>query len=151
MLLFTIAVSNSFAQTINLDEVPGCLVTDVTRKVTYTEPGNPTPKPVTAGMVLADDAVVSIGKKSSITLVKDDQSLVVAFINMRLREGPDNDLLELGDEEDMDDRLKPGTASSSSLRSDVSPRFAYTFVSPSCAVTTNGWCDLPHKALSGFS
>ncbi len=77
LLLFAIATVHTFSQTINLDEVSGCLVSDVSGKVTYTEPGNPMPKPVTAGMVLADDATLYIGKKSSLTLVNDDHSLVV--------------------------------------------------------------------------
>ncbi|MBK8564967.1 MAG: hypothetical protein IPN76_16930 [Saprospiraceae bacterium] len=46
-------------------------------KVTFTEPGNPTPKSVTAGMVLSDDATVVVGKKANFTLVCDDRSLAV--------------------------------------------------------------------------
>jgi hypothetical protein len=77
VLLFAITNIQSFSQSINLDEMSGCLVSDVSGKVTYTEPGNPTPKPVTVGMVLSDDANLSIRKKSSITLVNEDHSLMV--------------------------------------------------------------------------
>jgi hypothetical protein len=77
VLLFAITNIHSFSQSINLDEVSGCLVSDVSGKVTFTEPGNPTPKSVTAGMVLSDDATVVVGKKANFTLVCDDRSLAV--------------------------------------------------------------------------
>ena len=77
LLLFAITANQSYSQSINLDEVSGCLVSDLSGKVTYTEPGNPTPKPVTAGMGLADDATLSIEKKSSLTLGNEDHSLVL--------------------------------------------------------------------------
>lgn len=75
VLCFTANAFQAFSQTFNLDEVSGCLVTDVSGKVTFTEPGNPNPKSVTAGMVLSDDATVVVGKKANFTLVCDDRSL----------------------------------------------------------------------------
>ncbi len=77
LLVFAITTIHSFSQSLSLDEVSGCLVSDVSGKVTFTEPGNPTPKSVTAGMVLSDDATVVVGKKANFTLVCDDRSLAV--------------------------------------------------------------------------
>ncbi len=77
LLLIAYSAMPTIAQTGLLDETPGCLVSDVTGKVTYTEKGNSTPKPVTAGTVLPEDATVSVGKKSNFTLICDDRSLMV--------------------------------------------------------------------------
>ncbi len=72
------ATTSTFAQSLDLEAVTGCLVSDATGKVTYTEKGSTMAKPVTAGTVIPDDATVTVGKKSSLTLVSGDRSLAFA-------------------------------------------------------------------------
>lgn len=77
LFITAFSTTTSFAQSLNLDESSGCLVTNVTGKVTYQEKGSPAPKTVTSGSVIPDDATVVFGKKANMTLACDDRSLVV--------------------------------------------------------------------------
>jgi hypothetical protein len=77
LLITAFSTTTSFAQSLDLDEASGCLVTNVTGKVTYHEKGAPAPRTVTAGSVIPDDATVVFGKKANMTLACDDRSLVV--------------------------------------------------------------------------
>ena len=67
-----------FSQNINLDDMPGCLVSDVSGKVSYLERGSTTAKAVKVGTVLPEDATVTVGKKSSLTLTCDDRQMTVS-------------------------------------------------------------------------
>lgn len=77
VLMFSAITTNfCFSQSIS-DESTSCVVSSVSGKVTYTERGSSTAKPVMAGTVLPEDATINVAKKASFTLACDDRSMQV--------------------------------------------------------------------------